>query len=80
MQTLPSSFNSESTETGLLWGNGWGSGRSYGCRWPAGTWPVSYAWDPLAPPPASSQGKGGLVKFVKAIPAACWAAGWGILL
>lgn len=54
-QTLPSSFKSESTETGLLWGNGWDSGRSYGCRWPAGSWPVSHAWDPPAPPPASRQ-------------------------
>lgn len=54
-QTLPSSFNSESTETGLLRGNGWDSGRSYGCRWPAGSWPVSHAWDPPPPPPASRQ-------------------------
>lgn len=36
-------------------GNGWDSGRSYGCRWPAGSWPVSHAWDPPAPPPASRQ-------------------------
>eukprot|EP00069_Balaena_mysticetus_P000231 bmy_00195T0 len=35
-QTLPS-FNSESTETGLLRGNDQGSSRSYGYPWPAGT-------------------------------------------
>lgn len=49
IQTLPS-FNSQSTETGLLsWETGQSSSRSYGSWWPAGT-----PW--LLPPPPGLQG------------------------